>query len=99
VTERTREIGIRLALGATTGRIARMVLGDGAMLASLGALAGAAAAFFAARIMSRLLFGVTPGDPLSYAAAAVCLIVVTLVAACGPAARAMATDPIKSLRE
>jgi putative ABC transport system permease protein len=99
VTERTREIGIRLALGATTGRIARMVLGDGAMLAGLGALAGAAAAFSAARIMSRLLFGVTPGDPLSYAAAAVCLIVVTLVAACGPAARAMATDPIKSLRE
>ncbi len=99
VTERSREIGIRLALGATAGNIARMVVTDGALLAATGALLGAAGALAVARVISRLLFGVTPTDPVSFAAAAVILIIITVIAASAPAARAMGTDPIASLRE
>ena len=99
VAERSREIGIRLALGATTGNIARMVMADSALLAAAGGIAGAAAAVAVARIIARLLFGVAPTDPLSFAAAAACLAIVTLIAASLPAARAMSTDPIASLRE
>jgi predicted permease len=98
VAERSREIGIRLALGATTGSIARMVMTDSALLAATGAVVGAAAAAGAARIIARLLFGVSPTDPLSFAFAAACLTIVTVIAASAPAARAMATDPIASLR-
>jgi ABC-type antimicrobial peptide transport system permease subunit len=99
VSERSREIGIRLALGATAGNIARMVMIDGAVLAAIGALFGAAAAVAVARVVSRLLFGVAPTDPVSFAAAALILMIVTLVAASAPALRAMGTDPIASLRE
>jgi predicted permease len=98
VTERARELGIRLALGATTGQIARLVLRDGASLAAAGALAGVACAFVVGRVISRLLFGLSPTDPLSYLAAGLCLALVTLIAAAVPAGRAMATDPIVSLR-
>jgi predicted permease len=98
VTERARELGIRLALGATTGQIARLVLRDGASLAAAGALAGVGCAFVVGRVISRLLFGLSPTDPLSYLAAGLCLALVTLIAAAVPAGRAMATDPIVSLR-
>jgi len=99
VTERSREIGIRLALGATAGDIARMVVGDSALLAGAGAIIGAAGALGVGRVISRLLFGVAPTDPLSFLAAAACLVLVVLVAAAAPAARAMAIDPIATLRE
>jgi predicted permease len=98
VAERSREIGIRLALGATTGNIARMVVTDSALLAGTGAVVGAAAAVAVARVISRLLFGVAPTDPLSFAFAAAALVIVTLIAASAPAVRAMATDPVASLR-
>jgi predicted permease len=99
VTERSREIGIRLALGATTGNIARMVMTDGAVLAAIGALFGAAGAIAVARVISRLLFGVAPTDPISFIAAALALMIVTLIAASAPAVRAVGTDPIAALRE
>ena len=98
VTERSREIGIRLALGATTGAIARMVVTESAMLGGTGALVGAASAAAVARIIAGVLYGVTPADPLSFAAAAAGLVLVTLIAASGPAVRAMSTDPIAALR-
>jgi putative ABC transport system permease protein len=99
VTERSREIGIRLALGATAGNIARMVLADSALLAAAGAMMGAAGALGVGRVISRLLFGVAPTDPISFLAAAACLVVVILIAAAAPAARAVAINPIASLRE
>jgi predicted permease len=98
VTERSREMGIRLALGATRGNIARIVIADSAALAAGGAVLGAAGAVAVARVISRLLFGVAPTDPISFLAAAACLVVVTLIAASAPLTRAMATDPIASLR-
>jgi predicted permease len=98
VAERSREIGIRLALGATTGAIARMVVADSVILGGIGALVGAASAAVVARVVARVLYGVTPTDPLSFAAAAAGLALVTLIAASAPAVRAMSTDPIASLR-
>jgi ABC-type antimicrobial peptide transport system permease subunit len=98
VTERSREIGIRLALGATAGRIARMVVTQSALLAGAGAATGAVAAIVAARLMSTMLFGVSASDPVSFGAAAASLAVVTLIAASAPAARAVAMDPIAALR-
>jgi predicted permease len=99
VTERSREIGIRLALGAGARNIARLVFLEGALLAGTGAVFGAVAAIGIARVISRALFGVAPTDPISFITAALCLAVVTLVAASVPAARAMTTDPIEVLRE
>jgi predicted permease len=98
MTERSREMGIRVALGATRGNIARIVIADSAALAAGGAVLGATGAFAVARVISRLLFGVAPTDPISFLAAAACLVVVTLTAASAPLARAMAADPIASLR-
>jgi ABC-type antimicrobial peptide transport system permease subunit len=98
VTERSREMGIRLALGATRGNIARIVIADSAALAAGGAVLGAAGAVAVARVISLLLFGVAPTEPISFLAAAACRVVVTLIAASAPLARAMATDPIASLR-
>jgi len=84
---------------AAGGDIARMVLADSALLGAAGAIVGAAAAFGVGRAISRLLFGVVPTDPISCLAAAACLVIVILVAAAAPAARAVAIDPIASLRE
>lgn len=97
--DRSREIGIRLALGATARNVARVVLLDGAVLAAAGAVLGVAAAFAVARVLARLLFGVAPTDPISFLAAGACLVVVTVVATCAPAVRAMRTDLIAALRE
>ena len=99
VTERSREIGIRLALGATSGNIARLVISHGAVLGAAGAAIGAGVALAVARVLGRILFNVSPGDPLSFMAAAVALTLVTLVATSAPAIRAMRTDPIAALRE
>ena len=98
VTDRSREMGIRLALGATRGNIARIVVAEASMLVAAGVVLGAAGALAAARLISRVLFGVAPTDPVSFAAAAAGLALVAVVAAFLPAARAIATDPVKSLR-
>jgi len=98
VSQRKREIGIRLALGAQAGDVVSMVLRQGAKLAILGVGIGVAAAFVLARLMTSLLFGVTAHDPLTFAAVVALLILVALLACYIPARRAMRVDPIVALR-
>ena len=97
VTQRTREIGIRLALGAGGGDILRLVVGNGARMIGLGVLAGVAASFALQRFVSSLLFGVTAADATS--AVAVALLASVALAACYlPAWRATRVDPLQALR-
>lgn len=95
---RTQEIGIRLALGAQRGEVLQMILGHGAKLAFAGVAIGIAAALALTRLMASLLFGVTAHDPLTFAAVAILLIAVALLACYIPARRAMRVDPIIALR-
>jgi len=98
VSQRTNELGIRLALGAEPGAILRMILGEGAAMALVGLAIGGAAAVPLSGLLSGLLFGVEPADPPTIAVSAVLLVVVALVAAWLPARRATAVDPISALR-
>ena len=98
VLERTHEIGIRRALGAQSPTILRMVLRQGLGLAFSGAAVGLAAALIVSRLMAGLLFGVRPGDPLTFAAITVLLLFVALLASWIPARRAIRVDPMVALR-
>jgi len=98
VSQRRREIGIRLALGAQSRDVVSMVLRQGAKLALLGVGIGLAAAFGLARLMTSLLFGVTSHDPLTFGTVAALLILVGLLACYIPARRAMKVDPMVALR-
>jgi predicted permease len=98
VSQRKREIGIRLALGAQSGDVVSMVLRQGVKLALVGVCIGVAAAFGLARLMTSLLFGVTAHDPLTFAAVVALLIAVALLACYIPARRAMKVDPMVALR-
>ena len=97
LTQRTREIGIRLALGASGRDILRLVVGNGARLIAGGVVIGVAASFALHRLVSSLLFGVTAADPASGIAVAV-LAGVALVACYLPALRAARVDPMDALR-
>jgi predicted permease len=98
VAQRTREIGVRLALGAEPGRVGRMIVGEAARLALLGGLPGLAAAYLAARGMSALLFGVQPADPLTLGGAVLVVMLVTLAGALLPAIHAVRTNPLVAMR-
>lgn len=98
VAERTREIGIRIAVGAQASHIMKLVLGQGLRLTTIGVVAGIAAALAGTRLLSGLLYGVTPTDPLTFAAVAILLITIALAACLLPARRAMRVDPIVALR-
>lgn len=98
VSERIRELGIRMALGELPRQVRRRVLADGLQLAALGTLFGAAGAWAASRALRSLMFGVGTSDPWTLAAVAAVLTVVTLVAADGPARRAGRVDPIVAIR-
>jgi len=98
VTQRTREIGIRIALGATTRDVQARILGQTLRLAALGLVIGAAASALLARAVSALLYGVTAGDPRTFAGMVTILAAVALVAGYLPARRASRIDPIEALR-
>ncbi len=98
VSERTHEIGIRLALGAQRRNILRMVLRQGLALAIAGAAVGLVCALIVSRLMAGLLYGVRPTDPLTFAGVALLLIGVALLACYIPARRAIRVDPLIALR-
>jgi predicted permease len=98
VRQRTREIGIRMSLGASRGRVLGEVLREGMRLAVLGLVVGIAGAFAAGRVLASLLSEVKPGDPAIFAATATLLAVVALIACYLPARRAARLDPMTALR-
>jgi putative ABC transport system permease protein len=98
VSQRKHELGIRMALGAQAWDIRRMVIGQGARLVLAGVAIGLAAAFYLARYMAPLLYGIETHDPVTFAIVPVLLIAVTLAASWIPAARATRVDPIETLR-
>ncbi|MGB6725931.1 MAG: ABC transporter permease [Terracidiphilus sp.] len=98
VTRRTREIGVRIALGATPAGLRRLILGESLKLALFGLAAGIPAALVLAHFMSSLLFAITPADPLTFIGVALLLTMVALAAGFFPARRAMRVDPMTALR-
>jgi putative ABC transport system permease protein len=98
VAQRTREIGVRLALGAQTGSILKLVVGQGMKLVASGIALGLAASFLLTRLMSHMLFGVSAADPLTFGAITLLLTLVALLACWIPARRAMRLDPMIALR-
>jgi len=98
VAQRTSEFGIRMAMGAGPGDVLRMVLGQGLLLGGIGVAIGAAGALALTRLIRGLLFGISSFDPLTFAAMAVILTVVTIAACWIPAYRATRVDPMVALR-
>jgi len=98
VSQRTREIGVRMALGAQRGDVLRMVIRDGMLMAGAGMAVGIGGALALTRLMRNLLFQITPTDPLTYSAVTVILVTVALLACCIPARRAMRVEPMTALR-
>jgi predicted permease len=98
VSQRTREIGVRLALGATAPSVRGMVVRHGLLLAAIGVAVGLAASAALSSVMATLLYGVSPIDPITYGAVAVALVAVSVVGTWIPATRAAGVDPARALR-
>lgn len=98
VTQRTREIGIRVALGAQARDVMRLVLRQGMTLSGIGVVAGICLSLAATRVLAGLLYGISPTDPVTFIALAALLVFVALIACVVPARRAMRVDPIIALR-
>jgi ABC-type antimicrobial peptide transport system permease subunit len=96
--QRTQEIGVRMALGATRADILRLIAGEGVRLVVLGGILGMSAALATAQLLKSLLFNVGPYDPLTYAAVALLLALVALAATLIPARAAMKVEPVVALR-
>ena len=97
VSQRTREVGIRMALGGQPRQLVIQLLGEGLRLAAVGIAFGLAASLLISRALSGLLFGITAADPLTYLAIGVLLLAVALAASYLPARRALRIDPVKVL--
>ena len=98
VTQRTNELGVRMALGAQKSDVLKLVVGEGAQLAAVGIGIGLVVALPLMRIISRLLFGVNAADPVTFGATALVILLVTLAASYLPALRAIRVDPVVALR-
>jgi ABC-type antimicrobial peptide transport system permease subunit len=98
VSQRTHEFGVRLALGASGGKIIRQVVGDGVRTVFIGVVAGILLSLALGRIVASLLYGVSPGDPLAMLIAAALLLGVAVAASFAPAWRAGRSDPCSALR-
>ena len=98
VAQRTREIGIRIALGATRRAIARAIVGQGAFLAVCGIVIGLGGAYWATKFIDKMLYGVPRGDPYSFAAGALLLFATAMAACLVPMRRAVAVDPLIAMR-
>jgi ABC-type antimicrobial peptide transport system permease subunit len=98
VTQRRQEIGVRVALGAQSGDVLRMVLRQGFMLALAGIGIGTIASLLVGRLLSRFLFGIAPNDPVAFGGVILVLAAVALVASFVPALRATRVDPMTALR-
>jgi ABC-type antimicrobial peptide transport system permease subunit len=98
VARRTHEIGVRMALGAKPARVVSMVVRRSLLLAGLGVAAGLAIALGVSRLVSSLLYGIAPHDPISYAAAVAVLLLAAVAAGLVPALRAARVDPVTALR-
>jgi ABC-type antimicrobial peptide transport system permease subunit len=99
VSQRTNEIGIRMALGARPGDVLRLVVGQGARFALAGIVVGVLAALALSRLMSGLLFGIDAQDPLTFGIVSLILAGAALLAAWLPALRAARIDPVLALRQ
>jgi putative ABC transport system permease protein len=98
VAQRTREIGIRMALGAQRSDVLKMAVGQGLKLVLIGVAIGLAAAFVLTRVMASLLFGVSATDPVTFVAISLVLVSVAALASFVPALRAARIDPMVALR-
>ena len=98
VTQQRRELGIRMALGADARGVVALFLKRSASMASVGAVAGVAAAVVSARLVAGMLYGVAPSDPMTYVGSAVLLGIASLCATLIPALRAARVDPTSTLR-
>ncbi len=98
VSQQTREIGIRLALGGAPGTVRRAVLGSAMRIAAVGAVVGTLLGAAGGSLVANQLFGVEPGDPVVFLSAAIALTITALLAAYIPARRASRTNPIDALR-
>jgi ABC-type antimicrobial peptide transport system permease subunit len=99
VTQRTNEIGLRMALGARPWDVLRLVVGQGMRLTLTGIVVGLASALAATRLLENLLFGVSTYDPVTFGSVGVVVAVVAFLAAWLPAQRASRIDPVKALRQ
>ena len=97
--QRTRELGIRMALGASSSSLVTLVLRETVLVSLAGTLAGVLAAYAFSRFLNSLLFGVTTHDPLAFTLSPLVLLIAATLAAALPAARVLRTDPALSLRQ
>jgi len=98
VSQRTQEIGVRVALGAQRGDVLRLIVGHGALLGAIGVAIGLGGALGVTRFLRTLLVGVSPFDPASFVAVSLVLTTVALLASYIPARRAARVDPVEALR-
>jgi putative ABC transport system permease protein len=98
VSQRTHEIGIRMALGARKRDVLKLVISEGLLLTAIGVVVGLAGAFGLTRLMSSLLFGVSPADPATFGTISLLLIAVSLLASYIPARHATKVDPMVALK-
>jgi ABC-type antimicrobial peptide transport system permease subunit len=98
VLQRTREIGIRMALGARPRDVLRMVMRQGLLLGGIGATVGVLLTLYGARFLSSLLYGVRPIDPVTLGGVVVLVLGITTAACLAPAMRALGTNPVRTLR-